>query len=252
MGREKGDWCVQRTLRTALMAAARSGSIELTRALLDRGADVSAAMLTSSITAAHEAALGGHGPITAANPSGMVFVLRDPAVRGKPDEPDKAGEAAKPDEAGREPGAFLPRELASLHVAGMGFRDEWALAPWAIDDATDLLYEHRARPRDLLWLATGSLAGLFWGLHDWAHFHNHGAFEPQQRAWTELQCDVTALGWAWLNRVALGLEDQAWERARREVMAIGAARFASSEGEIGEPFDPILLDADRVRALVMG
>ena len=93
---------------------------------------------------------------------------------------------------------FLPRELARLHAFGLGLADEEALAPWGIDDATDGLYAHRVRPRDALWLAADNLNALFWGLHDWAHFHNHGPFE--QRAWTELQCDASALAWLWKNR----------------------------------------------------
>jgi hypothetical protein len=152
-------------------------------------------------------ALDTETPITAANPPGMVFVLRD---------------------AERTP--FLPRELARLHVPGMGLGEEWALAPWAIDDATDLLYEHRAPPDEHLWLATGSIAGLFWGLHDWAHFHNHGPFD--QRAWTELQCDAAALAWLWRNREAIGLREEAWERARAEVIGVGRARFAAEGGEL--------------------
>jgi hypothetical protein len=147
--------------------------------------------------------------ITAANPPGMVFVLRD-AARA----------------------AFLPRELARLHVPDMGLSEEWALAPWAIDDATDLFYEHRAAPGAHLWLATASLAGLFWGLHDWAHFHNHGPFE--ERAWTELQCDATALAWLWGNREAIGLSEEGWERARVEVIGVGRARFAAEGGELDE------------------
>jgi hypothetical protein len=160
-------------------------------------------------------------PVTAANPPGMVFVLR---------HPDAA--------------AFLPRELARLHVPGLAGEDEWALAPWAIDDATDLLYENRAEPALHLGLATASLAGLFWGLHDWAHFHNHGPFE--ERAWTELQCDVTALAWLWKNRVAIGVGDEDWARVRGEVLGVGRERFAGEEREMEES----LLDADRVKALV--
>jgi hypothetical protein len=158
-------------------------------------------------------------PVTAANPPGMVFVLRG------------------------EGGAFLPRELASLHLSGMGLTDEWALAPWGIDDATDLFYAHGVRPGDCLWLATASLAGLFWGLHDWAHFHSHGPFD--QRAWTELQCDATALAWMWSNRAAIGLSDAEWERTRGEVIDVGRARFA---GE-GVPFEEAWLGAAAVRAL---
>ena len=98
--------------------------------------------------------------------------------------------------------------------------DEEALAPWAIDDATDELYAHRVRPRDALWLAADNLNALFWGLHDWAHFHNHGPFE--QRAWTELQCDATALAWLWMNREAYRPRErkrgsECAERGRRAV-----------------------------------
>jgi hypothetical protein len=139
---------------------------------------------------------------------------------------------------------FLPRELARLHAFGMGFEDEWALAPYAIDDATDLLHEHRVAPRSVLWLAADNLNALVWGLHDWAHFHNHGPFE--ERAWTELQCDAAALAWLWTNRDVIGIDDARWERARREVSAIGRGRFASE----GKTYDDAWLSADRVRALI--
>jgi hypothetical protein len=161
--------------------------------------------------------------ITSANPPEMVFVFRE-----------------------RDAAAYLPRELAALHAPGMGFVDETALAPWAIDDATDSLFEHRARPSDCLWLVAQSLASLFWGLHDWAHFHNHGPFE--RRAWTELQCDVSALAWLEVNRRAIGIDEAAWERARREVVEVAKARF-DEESERGEVFDAGLLDANRVRSI---
>jgi hypothetical protein len=177
---------------------------------------------TGTVLRGPEAARRGAASITADNPPGMVFVMRRPLP-------------------------FLPRELARLHVPGMGFQEEWALAPWGIDDATDLLYEHRARPGDHLWLATESVEGLFWGLHDWAHFHNHGAFEPHQRAWTELQCDATALAWMWVNRAALGMADDAWEDARRSVAVIAQRRF---DAPASGTFDALLFDADRIRALV--
>jgi hypothetical protein len=154
------------------------------------------------------------------NPARMVFVMK--------------GEAA----------AFLPRELARLHAFGMGFTDEEALAPYAIDDATDLLYAHRVPPRDALWLAADNLNALVWGLHDWAHFHNHGPFE--ERAWTELQCDAAALAWLWINRATVGVDDAQWERARREVEAIGRGRFEAE----GKTYDAAALEADRVRGLV--
>ncbi len=156
-------------------------------------------------------------PIDGADPARMVFVLR-------------------------EAGAFLPSELARVHATGLGLGEERALAPWAIDDATDGLYARRVRPRDAMWLAADNLNALFWGLHDWAHFHNHGPFE--RRAWTELQCDAAALAWLRANADAgaIALVDQAWERVRREVVALSRARFAAE----GERFDESLLDAARL------
>jgi hypothetical protein len=132
-------------------------------------------------------------------------------------------------------GEFLPRELARLHAFGLGLTDEEALAPWGIDAATDGLYEQRVRPTDALWLAADNLNALFWGLHDWAHFHNHGPFE--QRAWTELQCDAAALAWLWHNRATLPLSDAAWERTRDEVRVLARRRFS----EEGLGFDESLL-----------
>jgi hypothetical protein len=146
--------------------------------------------------------------LTADNPPHMVFVM-------KADLP------------------FLPRELACLHAPGLGLEDEWALAPYGIDDATDELYAHRAPPCDSLWLAADSVAGLFWGLHDWAHFHSHGPFT--QRAWTELQCDVTALAWLWRNRGAIGLGASQWRALYDAALRIGTARFV----EEGLTIDPV-------------
>jgi hypothetical protein len=159
--------------------------------------------------------------VTSANPPGMVFVMRKETP-------------------------FLPRELASLHASDMGFEDEWALAPWGIDDATDELYAHRATPGEHLWLAASSVASLFWGLHDWAHFHNHGPFE--RRAWTEVQCDVSALAWLEVNRVVLGdagVTAEVRERVRREAAGVAAQRFAS---EI-DHFDATLYRAERIGAI---
>ena len=121
---------------------------------------------------------------------------------------------------------FLPRELAALHATGMGLTDEWALAPYAIDDATDELYARRVEPASLLWLAADNLNALFWGLHDWAHFHNHGPFE--ERAWTELQCDASALAWVRANRAVLGIDDRTVARLEAEVREVCRGRF---EGE---------------------
>jgi hypothetical protein len=139
---------------------------------------------------------------------------------------------------------FLPCELARLHATGLGLEEEEALAPWAIDDATDELYARRARPRDWLWLAADNPNALFWGLHDWAHFHNHGPFE--QRAWTELQCDATALAWLWMNRESVRLSAQAWERVREQAAALSRERFAAE----GLVFEEGAMDARRVKSLV--
>jgi hypothetical protein len=163
-------------------------------------------------------------PIDGADPARMVFVVHAhvPAAER----------------------VFLPRELARLHATGLGLQDEEALAPWAIDEATDGFHARRARPRDLLWLAADNLNALFWGLHDWAHFHNHGPFI--EVAWTELQCDATALAWLWENRQRLPIDPETWERARGQVEALCAARFASE----GKVLDPCALAACRVQALV--
>jgi hypothetical protein len=163
------------------------------------------------------------GPdVTATNPAGMVFVMREPCE-------------------------FLPRELARLHAPGLGLSGEWALAPYGIDDATDELYARRVAPGSLLWLAAGDLAGLVWGLHDWAHFHNHGTFE--QRALTELQCDVAALVWLWLNRSAVGIDDATWERSRREVSDVARARF---EEEGASPPEGSWLSAESLVRMAEG
>ncbi len=141
---------------------------------------------------------------------------------------------------------FLPRELARLHAVGLGLGDEEALAPWGIDAATDQLYAHRVRPRDALWLAADNLNALFWGLHDWAHFHNHGPFE--QRAWTELQCDASALAWLWRNRDPIGLASEAWERVRGDAVELSRERFASEGMTLGES----VLAGERMRELAGG
>jgi hypothetical protein len=158
------------------------------------------------------------GVVTAENPPGMAFVFRAPCD-------------------------FLPRELARLHVPGVGLEDEWALAPYGIDDATDELHARDVRPGDVMWLAAADLPGLVWGLHDWAHFHNHGPFVA--RAWTELQCDASALSWLWINREAMGLDEPAWERTRDGFARLASARFH----EEGEPFDAGWVEAGRLRAL---
>jgi hypothetical protein len=157
-------------------------------------------------------------PLDGSDPARMVFVMLEPL-------------------------APLPRELARLHAPGLGLTTEWALAPYAIDDATDTLHELRLRPREALWLAADNLNALFWGLHDWAHFHNHGPFE--QRAWTELQCDASALAWLWRNRSEIGLAADRWERLRLDVLALGNTRFADE----GLALDPALLAAASLMGL---
>lgn len=147
------------------------------------------------------------GP-TAENPAGLVFVMHAECT-------------------------FLPRELARLHAIGYGLGDEMALAPYAIDDATDQFYERRVRPRDVLWLAAPSLDALVWGLHDWAHFHNHGPFDDPPS--TELQCDLVALAWLRLNRAAIGIDDATVERVRRDLIALSRRRFADAGA--APPFD---------------
>lgn len=146
------------------------------------------------------------------NPARMVFVMHAPCT-------------------------FLPRELAKLHAFGLGLGDEdWALAPYAIDDATDELWARRVRPRDLLWLAADNLNALVWGLHDWAHFHNHGPFV--ERAWTELQCDAAASTWLYANRDVVGIDLATCDRVHAELVRLSAARFAAED----KPFDASWLD----------
>jgi hypothetical protein len=138
-------------------------------------------------------------PVDGADPARMVFVFKAEV-------------------------AFLPRELARLHACGLGLEDEWALAPYAIDDATDELYARRVRPGDVFWLAADNLNALFWGLHDWAHFHNHGPFV--ERAYNELQCDAAALAWIGMNRDKVDVDDARLSRLHHEVVALSRRRFA--------------------------
>jgi hypothetical protein len=119
------------------------------------------------------------------------------------------------------PWEALPTELAWLHTGrdgarALGLGEARCLAPYAIDDATDLLWVHRRPAADTLWLAADNLNALFWALHDWAHFHNHGPFTD--RPATELQCDASALAWLWLNHTALPLTFPQWDALRAEVL----------------------------------
>ncbi len=132
---------------------------------------------------------------------------------------------------------FLPRELARFHAKGYGLEEQWALAPYAIDDATDLLYERRVRPRDVLWLAASSLRALVWGLHDWAHFHNHGPFD--EPALTELECDLVALEWLRINREVAGVSDADVARVAADLAALSRSRFVAE----GRPAPGVDLEA---------
>ena len=115
---------------------------------------------------------------------------------------------------------FLPKERSELHDPRI---PGWALAPWAIDDATDGFYEHRARPREILSLHAPSLPAIVWGLHDWAHFHNHGPFDDPPM--TELQCDLVALAWVRLNADALRLTPTDLEDVRADLACLARSRF---------------------------
>jgi hypothetical protein len=165
--------------------------------------------------------------VSATNPAGMIFVIRE--RNGAPGTAES-----------------LPRELARLHAPGLGLDGEWALAPYAIDDATDQLYEKRVAPGSVLWLAATDLPGLVWGLHDWAHFHSHGPFVA--RAMTELQCDLTALVWLRLNRRAIGIDDATCELARRRLSRVARDRFE----EEGAPVPEDCLSADLVSEVECG
>ncbi len=123
----------------------------------------------------------------------------------------------------REDVDWLPRELAHYHAPKFGFTTEMILAPYAIDDATDLLYERRTSAASLMYLATDNLNALFWALHDWSHFHHHGPFE--ERAWTEFQCDLSALLWMHDNRERISLSTSQWSRLLEEVGVITRKRF---------------------------
>lgn len=138
------------------------------------------------------------GRVTADNPPRMLFVL-DAACT-----------------------LDLPSEAGCLHMRELG-AEARVLAPWGIDAATDLLFETRTPPEELMTLATDSLRGLFWGLHDWAHFHSHGPFE--RIAETELQCDVAALIWLWEAREPFGIDVTRYGLVVDDVLAIWAERF---------------------------
>ena len=151
------------------------------------------------------------------NPPELAFVFKDSPEEGDCD--------------------FLPKELAKFHARGYGLEQEQALAPYAIDDATDLFYERRRRPGDVLWLAASSLRALVWGLHDWAHFHNHGPFD--EPALTELECDLVALEWVRRNREVIALTDADLARIASDLVTLSRSRFAAE----GKALPGVDLDA---------
>ena len=154
----------------------------------------------------------------------------------------------------RAPWPEIPAELAWLHVgraqaATLGLSGELALAPYAIDDATDLLYAERRPPAETFWLAADNVNALYWALHDWSHFHNHGEFTD--RPSTELQCDAAALAWLWINRDAVALPDAQWELLRRGALDNHRAlRNATPDSRYPPP--TALEDATALRALAEG
>ncbi len=152
----------------------------------------------------------------------------------------------------REPWSALPAEHAWLHTGrdqaralGLG-DDAMALAPYAIDDATDLLWEHRRAPARTFWLATDNANALYWALHDWSHYHNHGPFTD--RPSTELQCDAAALVWLWINRALVPLPDAHWELLRRGALE-NHLRLREKEPATRCPAPDVLASAARLRAL---
>ena len=150
----------------------------------------------------------------------------------------------------RRASELVPTELARVHAFGLGLGEERALAPWAIDDATDAFHRARVRPGELLWLAADNLNALFWGLHDWAHFHNHGPFD--ERAWTELQCDATALAWLTLNRERVPVTREDLDRLAREVKELTRSRFAAEGAEVPDTARRALEAASAGRMLPPG
>jgi hypothetical protein len=152
----------------------------------------------------------------------------------------------------RAPWSVLPAEHAWLHTGrdqarAIGLDDDaMALAPYAIDDATDLLWEHRRAPGDTFWLAADNTNALYWALHDWAHYHNHGPFTD--RPSTELQCDAAALVWLWINRAVIPLPDAHWESMRAGALD-GHLRLRASEGPTRCPPPDVLASAERLHAL---
>ena len=152
----------------------------------------------------------------------------------------------------REPWSALPAEQAWLHTGRDQARalelsdDVMALAPYAIDDATDLLWEHRRTPTDTFWLAADNANALFWSLHDWAHYHNHGPFTD--RPATELQCDTAALAWLWINRDVIPMPESHWESMRRGAYE-AHLRLREKDAPTSAPPPDVLASSERIREI---
>lgn len=148
--------------------------------------------------------------------------------------------------------AGLPAERAWLHTGrdqarAIGLSEEaLALAPYALDDATDQLWAQRRAPGDTLWLAADNVNALYWALHDWSHFHNHGDFTD--RPSTELQCDAAALAWLWLNRAEVPLPEAHWESLRAASLENHLA-LRAAEPATRCPPPALLASGDALRAL---
>jgi hypothetical protein len=172
-----------------------------------------------------------------------------PPARGADADELAASLAAAEDEARR----VLPAERAWLHTGrdqarALGLDDDaMCLAPYAIDDATDLLWEHRREPARTFWLAADNVNALYWSLHDWAHYHNHGPFTD--RPATELQCDAAALVWLWINRAQVPLPDAHWELLRAGAYE-NHLRLREKEAPTRCPAPAVLASPARLRALL--
>ena len=138
-------------------------------------------------------------PLSGDNPPGFAFVFHGPQFG-------------------------LPAEPGELHLPGLLPAGSMVLAPYAIDEATDGLYEQMIAPNAVFSLAVVRFDALYWALHDWCHFHNHGPFV--QRAWTELCCDATALTWLNINARLVGLQAHEQDELARAVHKLCTQRFA--------------------------
>lgn len=143
----------------------------------------------------------------------------------------------------------LPAELARLHVGkAYGFTDaQWCLAPYGIDDATDVLFERSQPAPETFFLATDNLNALYWGLHDWAHFHSHGPFDDVPS--TEWQCDLSALCWLYENRAQVpSLTEERFEALRFDVLRTHRSRCEKTGRSLP---DGLLASPEGLRAFAL-